>query len=108
MSYYQHHVFVCTNLREDGSQCCQQHNAKEMRDYMKKRSKELGLVRTGQVRINTAGCLNRCELGPVMVVYPEAVWYSFIDEEDIDEILKEHLVKGNIVDRLNVDSDSGC
>ncbi len=108
MSYYQHHVFVCTNLREDGSQCCQQYNAKEMRDYMKKRSKELGLVRTGQVRINTAGCLNRCELGPVMVVYPEAVWYSFIDEEDIDEILKEHLVKGNIVDRLNVDSDSGC
>ncbi len=108
MSHYQHHVFVCNNLRADGSQCCQNHNAQEMRDYMKKRSKELGLVSSGQARINTAGCLNRCELGPVMVVYPEAVWYSFVDEEDIDEILEEHLVKGNIVDRLNVDSDSGC
>lgn len=108
MSHYQHHVFVCNNLREDGSQCCQNHNAQAMRDYMKKRSKELGLVSSGQARINTAGCLNRCELGPVMVVYPEATWYSFVDKEDIDEILEEHLVKGNIVDRLNVDNDSGC
>ena len=108
MSHYQYHVFICTNLREDGSPCCQQHNAQEMRDYMKKRSKELGLVRSGQARINTAGCLNRCDLGPVMVVYPEAVWYSFIDKEDIDEILEEHLVKGKIVDRLNIDSDSQC
>ena len=108
MSHYKHHVFVCTNLREDGSQCCQQHNAHAMRDYMKKRSKELGLVSSGEVRINTAGCLNRCELGPVMVVYPEAVWYTFVDEEDIDEILEEHLVKGKVVERLNVDSDSGC
>ncbi len=108
MSYYQHHVFICTNLRSDGSQCCQQHNAQEMRDYMKQRSKELGLVRSGQARINTAGCLNRCTHGPVMVVYPEAVWYSFIDEEDIDEILEEHLVKGNIVERLNIDGDRPC
>jgi (2Fe-2S) ferredoxin len=108
MSHYQHHVFICTNLREDGTQCCQQHNAQEMRDYMKKRSKTLGLVRTGQVRINTAGCLNRCEHGPVMVVYPEAVWYSFVDKEDIDDILEQHLIKGNIVDRLNIDSENHC
>jgi (2Fe-2S) ferredoxin len=93
-------------MRQDGSQCCQQHNAQEMRDYMKKRSKKLGLVRSGQVRINNAGCLNRCDHGPVMVVYPEAVWYSFVDKEDIDEILEEHLVNGKIVDRLNIDSDS--
>ncbi|MCK5812691.1 MAG: NAD(P)H-dependent oxidoreductase subunit E [Cocleimonas sp.] len=106
MSYYQHHVFICTNLRSDGSPCCQQYNTQKMRDYMKKCSKKLGLVRSGQVRINTAGCLNRCAHGPVMVVYPEAVWYSFIDQEDIDEILEEHLVNGRIVDRLNIDADS--
>lgn len=108
MSYYQHHVFICTNLREDGSESCQQCNAKEMRSHMKKRSKQLGLVHSGQARINTAGCLNRCEDGPVMVIYPEAVWYSFVDEDDIDEILEEHLLKGNIVERLNIDSESRC
>jgi (2Fe-2S) ferredoxin len=75
---------------------------------MKQRSKTLGLVRSGQARINTAGCLNRCEEGPVMVVYPEAVWYSFIDKDDIDEILEEHVIKGKIVDRLNIDSDTKC
>jgi (2Fe-2S) ferredoxin len=108
MSYYQHHVFICTNLREDGSESCQQCNAQEMRSHMKKRSKQLGLVRSGQARINTAGCLNRCEHGPVMVIYPEGIWYNFVDEEDIDEILEEHLLKGNIVERLNIDSDSRC
>ncbi len=108
MPHYQHHVFICTNLREDGSQCCQQNNAQEMRDYMKKRSKQLGLVKLGQVRINTAGCLNRCDHGPVMVVYPAAVWYSFVDEEDIDDILEQHLIKGKIVERLNIDGNSQC
>jgi (2Fe-2S) ferredoxin len=108
MSHYQHHVFICTNLRDDCSQSCQQNNAQEMRDYMKQRSKALGLVRSGQARINTAGCLNRCEEGPVMVVYPEAVWYSFVDKDDIDEILEEHLINGKIVERLNIDSDSKC
>jgi len=63
MSYYKNHVFFRTNHREDGSQCCAQYNAQEMRDYMKKRSKELGLVSKGEVRVNSAGCLNCCELG---------------------------------------------
>lgn len=104
MSYYKNHVFFCTNLREDGSQCCGQHHAQEMRDYMKKRSKELGLVRTGEVRVNTAGCLNRCEHGPVIVIYPDETWYTFVDKDDIDEIIDEHLIKGNKVERLLIDS----
>ncbi len=108
MSYYKNHVFFCTNHREDGSQCCAQHNAQEMHDYMKKRSKELGLVRSGEVRVNTAGCLNRCELGPVIVIYPNETWYTFVDKADIDEIIDEHLVKGNIVSRLLVDKKSPC
>jgi len=103
MSYYKNHVFFCTNQREDGSQCCAQHNAQAMRDYMKKRSKELGLVRSGEVRVNSAGCLNRCDAGPVVVIYPDETWYTFVDQEDIDEIIEEHLLKGNIVERLLID-----
>lgn len=74
-----------------------------MRDYAKKRSKALGLVRSGKVRVNAAGCLNRCEHGPVAVVYPDAVWYSYIDKEDIDEIIEQHLVNDTIVERLKID-----
>ena len=79
-----------------------------MRDYMKKRSKELGLVSRGEVRVNSAGCLNRCELGPVIVVYPDETWYTFVDKDDIDEIIEEHLLKGNKVERLLLDNESPC
>jgi len=103
MSYYKNHVFFCTNDREGGSQCCAQHKPQEIRDYMKKRSKELGLVRSGEVRVNTAGCLNRCEFGPVIVIYPDETWYTFVDKDDIDEIIEEHLVKGNKVEHLMID-----
>lgn len=102
MSYYRHHVFVCTNQRDDGSQCCGQCGALDMRGYLKGRAKELGISGKGGVRINTAGCLDRCDEGPVMVVYPEAVWYTYVDREDLDEILDEHLVKGRIVERLRL------
>ncbi|MEZ5542015.1 MAG: (2Fe-2S) ferredoxin domain-containing protein [Pseudomonadota bacterium] len=100
MSYYRYHVFFCTNLRADGSACCQRHDAQALRDYAKQRSKELGLAGPGGVRINTAGCLDRCAEGPVLVIYPEAVWYTYLDREDIDEIIQEHLVNGRIVERL--------
>jgi len=103
MSHFQHHLFFCTNQREDGSQCCENFNAKAMRDYAKQRSKALGLVSSGKVRVNTAGCLNRCEQGPVAVVYPDAVWYNYIDEEDIDEIIEQHLVNDTVVERLKID-----
>jgi (2Fe-2S) ferredoxin len=103
MSYYQYHVFFCTNQREDGSQCCGQYAAQEMRDYAKKRCKKEGLVRSGKVRINTAGCLNRCASGPVVVIYPEETWYTWVDKEDIDEIIEEHLVNDRPVKRLMID-----
>jgi (2Fe-2S) ferredoxin len=102
MSWYRHHVFFCTNLREDGSACCQRFDALAMRDYAKARCKTLGITGQGGVRINTAGCLDRCEEGPVIVVYPEAVWYSWVDRQDIDEIIDEHLVGGRIVERLRL------
>ncbi|HUT39895.1 MAG TPA: (2Fe-2S) ferredoxin domain-containing protein [Gammaproteobacteria bacterium] len=102
MPYYRHHVFFCTNLRADGSACCQRYDAQALRDYAKQRSKELGLAGAGGVRINTAGCLDRCAEGPVLVVYPDAVWYTYLDREDIEEIIQEHLVNGRLVERLRI------
>ena len=102
MSYYKYHVFFCTNQREAGEQCCEQCNATAIRDYAKARIKQLGLSGPGKVRINSAGCLDRCELGPVIVVYPDEVWYHYLDCEDVDEIIDEHLVKGQVVDRLKI------
>lgn len=103
MSYYKHHVFFCTNQRGNGETSCQDFNSAEMRDYAKQRCKELGLHKDQQVRINNAGCLNRCELGPVVVIYPEATWYTWVDKDDIDEIIESHLVNGKPVERLLLD-----
>ncbi|MCU7798361.1 MAG: NAD(P)H-dependent oxidoreductase subunit E [Candidatus Thiodiazotropha sp. (ex Myrtea spinifera)] len=102
MSYYRYHLFFCINKREDGRPFCAQHGAKELRDYLKQRVKAAGLSGPGGVRVNTAGCLDRCSEGPVVVVYPEAVWYTFVDKEDMDEIFEKHLVGGEVVDRLRI------
>lgn len=102
MPYYQYHVFFCTNLRTDGRACCQNADAQAMRDHAKVRCKKLGLSGKGGVRINNAGCMDRCDEGPVMVVYPQGVWYTYVDQEDIDEIIDEHLVNGRVVERLRI------
>jgi (2Fe-2S) ferredoxin len=69
--------------------------------------KEAGLAGLGQVRVNKAGCLDRCAAGPVAVVYPEGVWYTFVDEQDIDEIVESHLRDGKVVERLLVPAHVG-
>jgi len=102
MSHFRHHVFFCCNQRPNGEACCQDHGASELRAYAKDRVKALGAAVPGRVRINQAGCLDRCDQGPVLVIYPEAVWYTFVDREDIDEIIDEHLVHGRPVDRLRI------
>ena len=100
--YYQRHIFFCTNQRDDGRPCCQDHDAEVMRAHAKDRTKELNLAVPGGVRVNSAGCLNRCSEGPVAVVYPEGVWYTYRDESDIDEIVEEHLAHGRVVERLKI------
>ncbi|MEW6645869.1 MAG: (2Fe-2S) ferredoxin domain-containing protein [Pseudomonadota bacterium] len=101
MSYYKHHVFFCTNQRE-GKACCQDHNAQALRDYAKDKVKALGLAGAGGVRINSAGCLDRCSEGPVIVIYPQETWYTYVDREDIDEIIEQHLQHGRVVERLKI------
>jgi (2Fe-2S) ferredoxin len=99
-SYYKHHVFVCLNERGAGEASCANHNAQAAYDHCKSKVKKLGLAGPGGVRMNKAGCLDRCAGGPVAVVYPEAIWYTFVDHSDLDEIIEEHLVNGRPVERL--------
>ena len=102
MRFYKHHVFFCTNQRENGETCCNDRGAQEVRAYAKDRIKALGLNGAGKVRINSAGCLDRCDEGPVLVVYPDETWYTYVDKEDIDEIIDEHIVHGRVVERLKI------
>jgi (2Fe-2S) ferredoxin len=103
MSHYRHHLFFCCNQRPPGERtCCNDKGATRVRDYAKQRVKALGLAGPGQVRVNMAGCLDRCELGPCLVIYPEGTWYTYVDEEDVDEIIREHLQQGREVARLKI------
>jgi len=97
--YFRQHIFACTNRRPPGHKrgCCFEKGAEDLRNYMKKRAKDLGLQ---GVRVNNAGCLDRCELGPCFVIYPEGVWYAPKNESDVDEILEVHVKQGGRVARL--------
>src|SRR5215204_4104896 len=95
--FYKTHVFFCCNQKAEGRKCCQDANAHEMRDYAKDRLKKLKLQ---DVRINISGYLGRCAEGPVIVIYPEGVWYTYCNKADIDAIIDEHVLKGKIVESL--------
>ncbi len=97
--YFDAHLFVCCNRRPDGHKrgSCAAGGAEKLRDYMKARAKELGI---SGIRVNSAGCLDRCELGPCMVIYPEGVWYKIETTADVDEVLRTHLIDGGRVPHL--------
>jgi (2Fe-2S) ferredoxin len=99
-SYFERHIFFCLNERKNGETCCANFQAQAAFDRCKSQVKAAGLAGPGQVRVNKAGCLDRCAAGPVAVVYPEGVWYSYVDNTDIDEIVESHLKNGKVVDRL--------
>ena len=102
MSYYKHHVFFCCHQRPEGESCCDSFGASAAQTYAKDRIGQLKLKGPGKVRINKAGCMDRCDDGPVIVVYPEEVWYSYVDHEDVEEIIQEHLINGRVVERLKI------
>lgn len=99
--FYQKHLFFCTNQR-NGKACCQDHQAQEMLHYAKDKIKSLGLPASCSVRANASGCLGRCELGPVLLIYPEGIWYTYHSKADIDTILNEHILNGRVVERLRL------
>jgi (2Fe-2S) ferredoxin len=106
-AYYERHIFFCLNERKGGEASCAQHQAMEAFDRCKSLVKAAGLAGPGQVRVNKAGCLDRCSAGPMAVVYPEGVWYSYVDASDIDEIVESHLKNGQIVTRLLTPPNAG-
>ena len=102
MSYFKHHVFFCCNQRAEGEGCCNDLGATAAQTYAKDRIAQLGLKGKGKIRINKAGGLDRCDDGPVLVVYPDETWYTYVDHEDIEEIIQEHLIHGRVVERLKL------
>jgi (2Fe-2S) ferredoxin len=97
--YFRTHLFVCCNRRPDDHQrgSCAARGSEKLRDYLKARAKELGLP---SVRVNTAMCLDRCEQGPCLVIYPEGVWYRITSTAEIDAILERHVRDGGRVPAL--------
>jgi (2Fe-2S) ferredoxin len=102
MDFYTRHIFFCNNIREDGKSSCSQLGAKQMYNYAKGKCRNESLIGEGKIGVSESRCLGRCESGPVAVVYPDNIWYQYIDEEDIDEIITEHLVGGKAVKRLQI------
>ncbi len=101
--FYERHLFICLNRREGGEQACNSSGlAEEVFHAAKKHAKALGIHGEGCVRVNRSGCLGRCSLGPVAVVYPDAVWYTYVDAEDVREIVESHLRDGHPVERLRI------
>ena len=103
MAKFQHHVFVCTNFREPGNPrgSCTPDGKSVLLPLLQAGVKEAGIKPL--VRVNKSGCLDHCEHGPIVVVYPEAVWYGGVTPEDVAEIVQSHLVEGKPVERLRLD-----
>jgi (2Fe-2S) ferredoxin len=100
MPFLERHVFICTNRRDPSNPkgSCAEKGSEAIRERFKKELFERGLK--GKVRANAAGCLDQCEHGSSIVVYPEQVWYGKVTPEDVPEIIERHLVGGQVVERL--------
>lgn len=102
MKRFEKHIFICENKRPDNHPrgCCSAKNSAAVKELFKKRLKELGL--NTNVRVNTAGCLDACEHGVTMVIYPEQIWYGRVTTDDVEEIIQQHLIKNIPVERLKI------
>ena len=105
MPPFERHVFVCINERVAGHPrgCCSAKESAVICNILKARCHQQGLH--PKVRINKSGCLDQCEHGPTIVVYPEAVWYGFVRPEDVEEIVQSHLINGKPVERLRLPNE---
>lgn len=102
MPYYEKHIFFCLNQREAPKQCCAAAGSEALFHYAKSKIKSEQLDKQRNIRVNRAGCLGRCSEGPSLVIYPDGIWYRYETQSDIDEIIKEHLIHGKIVERLRI------
>jgi len=102
MNRFEKHIFICENKRPEGHPrgCCAEKNSPEVRELFKTRIKELGLNTT--FRSNSAGCLDACEHGVTVVVYPEQIWYGKVIVDDVEEIIQQHMIKNIPVERLKI------
>lgn len=102
MSHYDLHLFFCCNRRPDtgGNRSCAASGAEALYLYAKDRLKTLDPHKSKRIRINSSGCLGHCDDGPALVIYPEGVWYRYHNEQDIDDIIAQHILSGKIVERL--------
>ena len=102
MKRFEKHIFICENKRPEGHPrgCCAEKNSPEIKELFKKRIKELGL--NTDVRANSAGCLDACEHGVTVVVYPEQIWYGKVTIADVEEIIQEHIIKNSPIERLKI------
>ena len=103
MTYYTKHVFLCTNQKSAGKQCCANSGGEPFFDYLKTRLLELDLHGPGKIRVSKTGCLGRCASGPCIVIYPEGVWYSYTSFNDIDQIIESHFIAGKIAEQFLID-----
>lgn len=102
MPSFERHVFVCTNERtpDHPRGCCKARGGEEVRNALKRELTARGVQTL--VRANVAGCLDQCEHGVAMVVYPEQVWYGGVTPADVPEIVERHILGGQYVTRLMI------
>jgi hypothetical protein len=99
-SFYKKHLFFCINQKPDGKPCCQNAQATDYFNYAKEKLQQLQLWGPGKIRVSSSGCLGRCTVGPALVIYPEAVWYTYSSLADIDRIITQHIQAGEVVEDL--------
>lgn len=107
MPEYKNNIFVCGNKREKGHPrgCCDPDGSDRIRSALKNAIKENKTFINGPVRVNQAGCLDQCEHGPVVVIYPQSIWYGNVKATDADRIVRKTLIKGEILDDLLISND---
>lgn len=103
--HYQKHVFVCANIKANNKKCCGQTATDDLVTHMKERLLALDAHGVGKIRVSRSGCLGRCALGPCVVIYPEGLWYTYENMDDIDEIISSYLLGGEVVKRLLIESE---